>query len=337
MSYFLIEHGKEAGPYDLLQLIKRIRNGKLRPNDRVRSEDRNEPMLAMSLPELAPYFAEAPADNNAPEHLTEEAPPYIAPRPDPYAAAQTPPPPPQAQPQAHATGKQKASSGNPRFDSSPTANDIDVRTRMKDAWVFFGDNQTVSIIAGALTLGAIAINLVLSVILPDFIGAMVGCASAVAVLYALIIFMHCRIEGEQVDQQTIKQLATVRGADLAMTATLASLPVGLSAALGVLVHPLAYLLMIPASISVVYGIFAPLLLVTNLNFRAFSALAYSREWVRSHGTKAATELLGLLGLNLAAALCLFVPFFITLPLSAIVYADIFRDRIAPALPATPDE
>lgn len=57
-QFYIIEEGEKTGPFDLVAMIKKIRNGKLKATDEVMNEEMEEPARADTLAALAPYFAE---------------------------------------------------------------------------------------------------------------------------------------------------------------------------------------------------------------------------------------------------------------------------------------
>lgn len=288
-GYYLIDNGKETGPFDLLLMIKKIRNGKLHANDQVFIEGQNHPLPAIDVPELRPYF-----DKSSPENKVEKPPKLEQVR-----------------------------------TVSDAAQNFDLGMMLKDAWVFFGDNQTASLVAGSMAIAGIAFNLFLSVLLPAALSAIVACSTAALMMFLLMAYMYRKADGESADPMFFRQLMTVRGIDILLISVIAGgLPLGIPAALGAAAHPIGYLLMIPGAAAFSLFIFAPLLILTDLNFRAADSLQASMQWMISQGLGTILKATTLIALNLVAVTLFFVPVFVSLPLTTMVLVDLFRQRVS---------
>lgn len=293
-SYYVIEDGKETGPFDLLLMIKKIRNGKVKATDTIYVQGQSNPFQAINVPELAPYF-----DKSSPENSSSKPP-----------------------------KSERSHSANPLPGS------FDVGMMLKDAWVFFGDNQTASLVAGSLAIAGIAFNLFLAVLLPAPLSAIVACITAALLMFLLMAYMYRKMEGESCDPIFFQQLIKLRGVDFLICAAVAGgVPLGIPAAIGASIHPIGYVLMIPGAAGFALFIFAPLLILSNLNIRASDALKISMNWVQSQGMNAIFKITFLVAMNLIAVLVLFVPIFVSLPLSSIVLVDLFRQRVIQEIPS----
>jgi len=70
--YYIIENNQESGPYDMVALVRKVKNLHLTPESMVRKEDQTTPVKAHDIPEVAALFEDAPS-----EPISQQAPEKI--------------------------------------------------------------------------------------------------------------------------------------------------------------------------------------------------------------------------------------------------------------------
>ena len=65
--YYLIHDGVESGPFDMIALVRKVKNGSLTPQTMVRSHTSPAPVAAGSVKELLSLFSDAGAVEAAPQ------------------------------------------------------------------------------------------------------------------------------------------------------------------------------------------------------------------------------------------------------------------------------
>lgn len=205
---------------------------------------------------------------------------------------------------------------------------LDLNAMVTDAWVFFGDNQTLTITAGAFTIGAFILSFIASAFLPAFATTIVASTFAGFALFLFFATILRKVIDQPVDLAFFKDFLIKRGLDIFICAFIAiGLPFGLPVLIGGLIGAPGYFLLIGSMLALACFSFAPMFLMAAPDIKYHQALKYSLEWVLAQGTKNIIMLCGLMFLNVIAALIFFVPVFASLSITAIALCDLFLQRI----------
>lgn len=209
-----------------------------------------------------------------------------------------------------------------------TSERLDLNSMVTDAWVFFGDNQTLTITAGAFAIGAMIAGFIASAFLPAFATAIVASTFGGFALFLFFATLLRKVIDQPVDASFFKDFVIRRGVDIAICAFVAiGLPFGIPIALGALIGAPGYFLLIGSIASLACFCFAPLFLLAAPDVSASKALKYSLEWVLSQGTRNIVVLCALMFMNVIAALIFVVPVFVSLSITAIALCDLFLQRV----------
>ena len=277
----------KLGPFDLMAMVKKIRNGKVLANTPIYIEEEAEPVPAMQIEALQEFL--------------QEADPAIASTPTPAAS-------PAPSPAANNSGTIKLSVGG----------------LFRSGLKFLEENQSITVVTGGFLLVAISINMGLSLIVPGILfsvlAATVSCYCFI--FYFILILRKTRyqqITGDFFDEMLRSN--AVRAAGLALV--LALLPFILPLILMEVLHPAAIVLaLFPGMFFFVMLMYAPLIMSDHEHYTPMQSIGRSRAFIYRLGTENMGVLFSLWMINFLG-MFLFLPLFITLPVTISAMAEVY--------------
>ncbi len=294
--YIQSANGKE-GPYDLMLMMRKINNGKLAPQDMIFAGDAEEARPAIQIPELTVYFD----DSQEPETSKADKP-----------------------------QKQKKAEKRPKTPKPEIERIIDklsLTSMLRDAWLFFVENQILGFLTGGVMLVTLLATLLLDTIFPTFMTTFLSCILSAYLFYLFMIFTLQRVRSQEISVNYWKGVLKKTSKPLLIASVIGcGIPIGLPIIIGGYVSSVFYLFVIPGLVIFTVLIFVPLVIYDRPELSYKKALEQSTYWVRAIGLDNLGVLVGLVFINLICATAIFLPLFITVPLTAIALTDLYEEH-----------
>lgn len=200
---------------------------------------------------------------------------------------------------------------------------------LKEALVFLAGHQNLAVISSAFMIGAIILTLISGIILPDILVAVVGTVVGGFAFFMLLTASLTVSRNQPVDGRFMQALMQYHFKPLLMASAItAGMAFGVPAIIGATLSSIGYLLMMLGLIPYALYVFTPFILADDPSLTYKEAMELSKSWVKGQGMDNMGALVGLLFINAAAILCLFLPVFITLPLTCIALTEIYEQKIS---------
>ncbi|MCI5050391.1 MAG: hypothetical protein MRY32_08725 [Rickettsiales bacterium] len=206
--------------------------------------------------------------------------------------------------------------------------DLAVLPILKESFAYLGSNHTVAMTSAGFVLMGMILTLLVSNILPNLLTALIGTCISGVCYFLNAVFVLRKVRGQGIDSKFMVELMNYHFKPFLFAASITSLiAFGLPALIGATIYSGGYLIMILSMIVYTFFIFTPYFLLDHPELSVKDGIMKSVSWVKAQGGDGIGALVGLLFINVLGA-ALFIPFFITLPVTSIALADIYEKHIS---------
>lgn len=265
MKYFVVEKNAKQGPYDLMGIIRKVRNGSVTADTLVQ-EGENAPKPAIQIAKLADVFEqEDQEDHHVPLTL-----------------------------------HQHTLSGS-----------------IKTGWQFFQNNQISTVHTGVLILFVISLVGAGYTFLPGVLQIPFYVLIFIIAHFSLSVYMFIILRmsrGQTVEFSSLS--ISIR--ECAKSLLIASCIIALPSIIGL------FLLIVPGLFILTLYIFTPFLIMDH-QYDFWEAMETSRKMVIGSGTENLGIVFALVVINFVAAIVVFLPLLITLPVTMSALAEMYEE------------